>query len=588
MQVGGKQVCITRNAETLLRRLRHPHCPRRIWIDGICINQDDPDERAHQVSLMHSIFSHASTVLIWVGESDSHTDAVLRFFTLVDQRRLNSHHQEEQQPKEQPKEQPKAKYDDLIEHERDNFSRIRAFADRPWFHRAWTFQEACLSPDSQLLCGHHKLPWRIFVSATLWLTSSGMSSVFGDTADTIAALAHFAAANPSHQPAHLSTVLPLTRNLRATDPRDKVFSFLGMVDRTDLPPLIPSYTLSVAEVYTRTARAMITQERGLSALSGVYGPHRSSDRNLPSWVPDWRLPRATAYLHGFDWPSPTHLYHINNGAPFANSVHISSDAGSDDPSILKLTGAQIDVVESICNPKALLAHVAKLPLQGPVPPSSKTLEDWRVGLEKTVDKTAKTLRLRGRHMPYHQTEEDYARALMRTLTADRGGVGEKGMGDWRMDLGHDSLVTPTCRWWSGGLRGGEEESRETNTLLSMKRLASAMWTFLTARTVFATKGGLIGIAGEGIKVRDEVWDIVGGEVPFVLRRTNAKRQGKETEQRVVIGEAYVHGIMKGGLWAADLEKNAASESESSTWRSSLTPREKTAGKDLNFKDVELI
>lgn len=574
LQVGDQHVQVTRNAEALLRRLRHPQHPRRIWIDGICINQDDASERAHQVSLMHSIFSNATSVLVWVGESDAHTEDVFRFFTLVDQR----HHSRQPKDKETGRE-------GLEEHERDNFSRICAFVTRPWFRRAWTFQEACLSPETQLLCGHHKLDWRIFISAALWLTSSGLSSVFGETADTIVALVHFAAANPSHQTAHLSTVLPLTRNLQATDPRDKVFSFLGMIDRTNLPPLNPSYTVPVSEIYTRTARAMIAQEQGLSVLSGVHGPHQK-DRALPSWVPDWRLPRVTAYLHGFDWPSPTHLYHINKGAPFPNSVH--SDLESS-PGILRLKGAEIDTIERIYNPKPLLSHVAKLPLQGPDPASSETLvEAWQHGLEKILDRMTRVLARGYSLVPYHQTEEDFATVLMRTVTADRGGVGEERMGEWRTVMSQgSSLVTPNCMWWSEGLRG-EEAGGETDASLAMKRLASAMWTFLLKRVVFVTKGGLVGIGGEKIKAGDEVWNIIGGEVPFVLSAASSTaKHNAETKQRVVVGEAYVHGIMKGGLWDADLETKQPKRISSRTIHHPY-PRRKLSGKELDFQDVGLI
>jgi len=41
---------------------------RRVWIDAICINQDNLDERSQQVSLMTDIYSKARRVIIWLGE----------------------------------------------------------------------------------------------------------------------------------------------------------------------------------------------------------------------------------------------------------------------------------------------------------------------------------------------------------------------------------------------------------------------------------------------------------------------------------------------------------------------------------------
>ncbi|KAF2023231.1 HET-domain-containing protein, partial [Setomelanomma holmii] len=41
-----------------------------IWVDRICINQSDDDERSHQVGLMGLIYRRARTVFIWLGTED--------------------------------------------------------------------------------------------------------------------------------------------------------------------------------------------------------------------------------------------------------------------------------------------------------------------------------------------------------------------------------------------------------------------------------------------------------------------------------------------------------------------------------------
>jgi Heterokaryon incompatibility protein (HET) len=43
-----------------------------VWIDALCINQDDPHEQASQVKLMRSIYKQATTVRIWLGPEDTH------------------------------------------------------------------------------------------------------------------------------------------------------------------------------------------------------------------------------------------------------------------------------------------------------------------------------------------------------------------------------------------------------------------------------------------------------------------------------------------------------------------------------------
>lgn len=67
------EIQVTTNLEAALRHFRPKELPTqypelRWWIDAICINQSDPVERSHQVQLMRDIYSHASIVIVWLGE----------------------------------------------------------------------------------------------------------------------------------------------------------------------------------------------------------------------------------------------------------------------------------------------------------------------------------------------------------------------------------------------------------------------------------------------------------------------------------------------------------------------------------------
>lgn len=57
---------VTKNRYSALLRLRQRRKP--IWIDAICINQQDTDERTQQVRQMQVIYGRASLVIIWLGE----------------------------------------------------------------------------------------------------------------------------------------------------------------------------------------------------------------------------------------------------------------------------------------------------------------------------------------------------------------------------------------------------------------------------------------------------------------------------------------------------------------------------------------
>lgn len=67
--VNSREFAVTPNCETALRRVRLRWSRRTVWMDAICINQDDMNERGHQVHLMPQIYSRARRVLIYIGEA---------------------------------------------------------------------------------------------------------------------------------------------------------------------------------------------------------------------------------------------------------------------------------------------------------------------------------------------------------------------------------------------------------------------------------------------------------------------------------------------------------------------------------------
>ena len=58
---------VTRNLKMALFYLRQSSTPRVLWIDALCIDQEDAEERSHQVSLMARIYSSAVRVICWLG-----------------------------------------------------------------------------------------------------------------------------------------------------------------------------------------------------------------------------------------------------------------------------------------------------------------------------------------------------------------------------------------------------------------------------------------------------------------------------------------------------------------------------------------
>ncbi|KAJ0267678.1 hypothetical protein COL940_014132 [Colletotrichum noveboracense] len=80
--VNSVELNVTRNLRLALQTLRHqPRNPSKavqIWVDSICINQDNVAERNAQVSQMGKIYSRAVHVAIWLGDASETSDAAMK------------------------------------------------------------------------------------------------------------------------------------------------------------------------------------------------------------------------------------------------------------------------------------------------------------------------------------------------------------------------------------------------------------------------------------------------------------------------------------------------------------------------------
>jgi len=66
--INGLDVQVTVNLEAALRRLRRASEDRHLWVDALCINQSDADEKSHQVNLMKEIYTNTVHCLLWLGD----------------------------------------------------------------------------------------------------------------------------------------------------------------------------------------------------------------------------------------------------------------------------------------------------------------------------------------------------------------------------------------------------------------------------------------------------------------------------------------------------------------------------------------
>lgn len=77
--LNGRSFSVTRNLHSALQHIRESKRGVSMWIDAICINQNDYQERGHQIAHMRSIYHRASRVMIWLGEADDTSDAAMDY-----------------------------------------------------------------------------------------------------------------------------------------------------------------------------------------------------------------------------------------------------------------------------------------------------------------------------------------------------------------------------------------------------------------------------------------------------------------------------------------------------------------------------
>lgn len=76
IQVDGKTFQATENLEMALRKLRC-QVARTLWVNAICINQQDDVEKSHQVRRMKQIYEEAEDVMVWLGPEFEDSDLAL-------------------------------------------------------------------------------------------------------------------------------------------------------------------------------------------------------------------------------------------------------------------------------------------------------------------------------------------------------------------------------------------------------------------------------------------------------------------------------------------------------------------------------
>jgi hypothetical protein len=264
IHVRGYTIPVTKNLHQALTQLRDPLENLVIWVDAICINQTNLQERNYQVKQMPKIYSAAQEVVAWLGEQTIGSDAAMELITLT----------------------PEALMKKLQRKERLSVqNNLRDLFSRPYWSRVWVVQELASANRTRractLRCGAKSVALnqlRAFMGIILrQLKFSELKAMTRPRC-----LISLSTQDPSRS---FLDVLWESSSLLATDARDRIYGIRGISPKFYRDNIEVNYTSNYEQLCRKVMALMFNKERSLDVLCCFQG--YTSEPTSPSWLRDF-------------------------------------------------------------------------------------------------------------------------------------------------------------------------------------------------------------------------------------------------------------------------------------------------------------
>jgi len=286
----------TKNLLDLLKTLRSAGESRWLWIDALCINQDDLDERSQQVPLMADIYQKAAVVLVWLGQPLPSThdlsQTIRKLSEAYDSMDLGSHitFAGDLGRFKSSSEIPGGSALEAITQEQSWIALANLLSKRSYFSRLWIVQEIVMSSCAIILWGTVRIDWKHFYKAAsvIWFCEFLHVAVDFQNLLNVVRIGELNLLGSQYsQEIGLSSLLIRFSFLNSTNLRDRVFGLLGMLKSGPLKAsILVDYDKSVEEVYRDTTASIISHEHHLGPLGNIaVEPSARYFSDIPSWVP---------------------------------------------------------------------------------------------------------------------------------------------------------------------------------------------------------------------------------------------------------------------------------------------------------------
>jgi Heterokaryon incompatibility protein (HET) len=577
---------VTQNLQDALLELRQSVFTNWLWVDAICIDQSNADERAHQVSAMGRIYRSATETIAWLGKDESGTDDVQWGIEVMIPKLLE---RGSAFWDSRPLTDPELETVFGVENLSDRLVGIKKFlATRRWFDRAWVAQEVALAPAVFVRAGKQQFSWTDLTNLSIVLSrvswdnelvprlpefEKGYSAAkaFLENMHGLRDLIHREVVGHVSQPASemreiykflqarygtktelelaaawLAHLLSLVRSMGSSEKHDKIYSIIGVANVFSSRIgefVMPDYHMPFEMVSTSLTAALLLSSRYLTILTHVGDISNNQLTNIPSWVVDYSSTNATTPILTLGEGQATHFDAslTSESLPFPRKIEDTR---------LTLMGARFDhltlvspatlaqVVEDTSVFEDFLNCVAHLPdryLDG----QPRTEIVWRTMImdsEETVGSI--------NHPPPSSFAKGFQAWIINMIGLWVADVVKTGMG---VDAANESARRFFAQLYPDTQIDVPEEAEGNDEVFAsyqrkrMLPFVRSIGAKVCGRKLFKSLNNLVGMGSSSVEAGDEIWLIRDSRTPLILR----PKPG--TQDFLLVGEAYLHGFMHGEM-----------------------------------------
>lgn len=547
----GVSIQITRKLQNALWRLRDATTSKTIWADALCMNQADTEEKNIHVPLMGRVYSRATNTVVYIGEvsredADRAKDAMTKVGDFYD-----SLHVPSSAPADKSVSMATITIGLLIRKLREcdpldlDWNDIKKFFEATWFERIWCVQEITLArssgDSSYMMYGPVQIPYPTIIKTTwCFAIASFVKPEFCQELIPPSIISTFIEfPNIEADENYLLELLYNFRDHLATDPRDKIYGLLGILQQRfafDASALGVGYAKSVTEVYTDAAREILRMGQNLSLLDHVAYPLNHAIENAsPSWVPRW------------DYAADVNSF-LATKQNFRVSLTVGASENSEPTSVYKISGNTL-LVSGL-----QYSHITWT--SSPLFPANKDT----AGADKIPGFRATFLECWRRSQPSRSTcfdNREEVLSLARTFSP-AGGIPaleeqpvDEFMADFLAFVHH--ILDRCCSGCTGRPKDNKYIVKADGTKCtgSQERYSRLFAFGCHGRIFFQTELGTYGVGPDCVREGDMVMALIGGSSPYALRPT--------PEGYLCLGIAYIDGLMDGTYFKNLLESGVERE-----------------------------